>query len=216
MNFENFKNSKFYQLGKKRYDYANEKFVDIEFSCLYETLSLNPVDSEVLNPTFKRAMTFFDKSPLFHLRVGLEINHPNWLSQEFRELIGRQWIEVSSITKLLEIQPVNSYLLIQSPGVDIPMHSHSFPYTMTFCYSYTEEGIGTIYDNSMIGISKSKENIYSVKLPTDEKICFDFKGNLTHGVRSNEWRFFYFHDFTEILSIPDCSFTYVECNQKPL
>lgn len=212
MDFKKFKDSAFLHLGHSRFDYSDgNKFLQRP-TVLFETstffrFSQNEVDrfseSEYRPGGFDKSLT------LSHLKKALLINDPLFLDFEFKKEIARQWLEVSTIIDKLDNQPRFSMLLINEPGVIIPKHSHIFKQTLTFCYTFQEEK-ANVFDNSCFILGENGER--QVNLPDSDKFYFTFLDHLPHEVRSNEWRFFWFHDYSDYTDIPkesDIDFTYL-------
>lgn len=212
MDFKKFKDSPFLFLGHSRFDYAEgNKFLQRD-TVLYETSSFfrySQADIDAFKESEYRPGGFLKSMLVSHLRKALLINDPLFLDFEFKKEIARQWLEVSSIIEKLDKKPRFSALLINEPGLVIPKHSHIFKQTLTFCYKFDDEKVN-VFDNSCFILGENGER--QVNFTDDNKYYFTFYDGLPHEVRSNEWRFFWFHDYAEYVDIPkesDIDFTYL-------
>lgn len=203
MNFKRFKDSAFLYLGRSRFDYCDGfKFVQRE-TILYETsVFFKFYQSEIdkFNKSDYRPGGFAKSLTLCHLKKALLINDPQFLDFEFKIEIARQWLEVSNIIEKLGKRPSFSMLLINEPGVIIPKHSHIFPQTLTFCYKFDQERVNA-FDNSCLILGENSDR--KLDFTNDDKFYFTFYDRLPHEVRSNEWRFFWFHDFIDYVDLPN-------------
>jgi hypothetical protein len=203
MDFKKFNNSAFLYLGHSRFDYySGYNFIQRD-TILFETslmpeLSQHELDN--FNESQYRPGSLANAISLVHLRKVLTLNDPNFLDFEFKKEIGRQWVEVSNIIKQLPMKPKSSMLLINKPGVVIPKHQHGKKQTLTFCYKFDDDK-SSVFENSCLILGKDGER--QVNFIDSNKFYFMFRDDIPHEVRSNEWRFFWFHDYTEYMDIPD-------------
>lgn len=202
MNFQKFKDSPFLHLGRSRFDYHNGcQFLQRD-TILFETSAFFRFSQDEINNLKEseyRTGGFAGSLTLSHLRKLMLINDPKFLDFDIKCEILNQWLEVTSIIDSMDKKPRFSMLLINEPGVIIPKHFHIFAQTLTFCYTFQEEKVHE-FDKSCLVLGEDQNRI--VEFPDHNKFYFTFKDRLHHEVRSNEWRFFWFHDFSEYIDIP--------------
>jgi hypothetical protein len=211
MNFSEFELSNFLKLGRTRYSFEDNDFKLMSI-CLYETTPILPLtQNEVSSIDWNKSPGVQHGCTLLPLRRAIFLR--NFLKTEFKEEITKQWLEVNNALKLIDRHlPIESFLLIQSPGQLLPKHKHggsSSPVkqTITFCYDFEQNRVNgkdclEFYDN--------ENNIIStINYPDGGKFCFDFVDSPWHQGYSSKWRFFWFHDYTDykdISSIEDWNY----------
>jgi hypothetical protein len=116
-------------------------------------------------------------------------------------MIGHQWIEVNRVLSRLNVKPKSSMLVLQEPGTVVDRHRHLVKQVLTFCFSYNEDRVNN-FDISGLSLGP-KEASKFLPYPKNDKFWFTLNDSVLHESISNEWRFFYFHDFDEYVTMPD-------------
>jgi hypothetical protein len=209
MNLESLKNSTFLKLGKSRYDYVNDQFIQ-RVTAMFNIGAVDAITQEQTNNLSSDPSEFNKQGntiPLVHLRDALEINHSRFLSNDIRLEICKQWMEVDKIIKNIGLRNPIARLIVQEPGTTVPTHKHFCPMILTFSFRFTENS-SQVYDKSGIGIGK--EQVKIIEYPDSDKCFFAFYDDPFHSSISNEWRFHWHYDFEEKIQLPkNTGFTYL-------
>ena len=214
MNFTEFKESHFFYAGRGRYnieynDFGFETFAMFDSYPLRMLSSRDPVITQYIPPWHKRIT-------IVHLIHALEMvttdrNGKDWIPEEFRQVIKNQWIEVSDILhsivdkKQLEgsnkdFRIMHSKLLITEPGFPIGQHIHQCPQTLTVCYRLSENKLKSAEPSHF---KMGKDMLQNSYFPDADKFIFTMIDDPYHEVNSNEWRFWWFNDFSDYFDLPE-------------
>jgi len=220
MNFTEFKESHFFYAGRGRYNVINHSF-NLEDFAMFDSYSLRMLSSK--DPTLYHFGTPWHKRiTTMHLIHALEMRtvdttESNWMPEDFRELIKHQWIEVSDIlNSILDKEQLgnpnkknrilHSKLLITEPGVPIMQHVHDCPQTLTVCYKLSEDKLNSTEPSHF---KMGKDMLKNSYFPDSDKFIFTMVDDPPHQVHSNEWRFWWFNDFSDYFELPkDLPFYY--------
>jgi hypothetical protein len=207
MNFESFENSNFFKSAKIR----------INPLTLEQSIHYLPIfDWRVNECTVKvDPVSYFYID--FHWAVKMSLPKSNtWITEEFRNELYRQLTEVRELmnyalsycnnncTKDKKIQILRSRLVISKPGVEVFRHQHSSPMTITFCYKFDDNSISN-NETSHLTLGPN-DNMVKAYVPNNDKFYFVMKNSPMHGAITNEWRFWWFSDFTDLFDVPELPF----------
>jgi hypothetical protein len=170
---------------------------------------------------------------VMHISTALQIEYGKfdddkiWLPDGFRETIFEQWREVSTMINNIvknnnsdptkeKVGILHSKLLISVPGVNILPHVHQCKQAVAICYKYDDCKIesdekshfkmgGSYRIEELNRPHNWKKKIY---FPDVDKFYFSFRNDPVHEVQSNEWRFWWFTDFSTYVDIPNLPFYY--------
>jgi len=213
MNFNKFENSNFLKLAKIRID--------------PETIGMNtnylPAFEWVASDCLAKIDSINHKEKLddihmdFHTAIKTTIpDTESWIDEESRADLYRQVDEVRSMIKYglenhnknstidKQIQIIRSRLIISSPGSTVHRHCHLCPMTITFCYKFDNNSV-TNNEPSHLKLG-TYNNIVKAYLPDYNKFYFVMKNNPIHDLSTNEWRFWWITDFTELFDFPELPF----------
>lgn len=213
LNFIDLKNSAFLHLAKSRYSYKDSFNFIQKATPAFDTTFIRKFTRDEYNnfeENTNKGGWYGKTLTLVHLKKALELSDSKFLNFQFKKEITRQWMEVTDIVERLDKSPVSSMLVISQPGDIIPKHCHYKKQTLTFCYKFDNDKLDS-FDNSCI-IVGPENNETQVNFDNSHKVYFTFLDNLAHGIKSNEWRFFWLNDFDEYVTIPkesEINFTYL-------
>lgn len=207
MSFTEFRNCNFYKLGKLRYDYIDNDFKVREVA-IYDTFPITPLmqeDSYILEDTFERTNELKRQLTLVHMRRALEVGN-NYTPSNLRKIIGQQWIDVNNVISRIPVKPQSSMLIIQEPGSVVTRHLHRCKQVLTLSFRYDEDRVFK-YKESYLSLGETDNDISTI-YPQSDRFYFSLYDEVLHESKSNEWRFFYFHEYLEYVDVPnDISFT---------
>jgi hypothetical protein len=224
MDFQALRNSHFYKVGCSRFNLLARQ-TNPEYFALYHTNTITALNSKDghIEPYYAPKHR---KIPPFHLYnalalVATNVGEQPFMPSEFRDLIIKQWTEVTDVCDLImdrynanvsivedKVRLNTSCLLISEPGLNVIQHTHNdVAQTITMSYTFQEDKLEDADDTHLLMGEQYQHKVY---IPDDEKILFSFKNDPAHHLYSREWRFWWFHDFTKKVDIPqDLPFTYV-------
>jgi hypothetical protein len=138
---------------------------------------------------------------LQHLHKVLSIEG-DYIPQEFRIEICRQWNEVNEVVNKIKSQSsakvVASEIFLVCPDTNIGKHRHKFAkQTLTFGYRFSTDS-----DGSYLMLWPNNEEQH-YEFPLSNKFWFTFKDHADHGAQVNSWMFFWFFDFDQHIDIPE-------------
>jgi hypothetical protein len=214
MDFDKFENSNFFKSAKIRINPVTMEHIDhylpvLEYRASDCFTKIDPVNNnEVLDELH------------INLHSVIRMTLPNsevWITEEFRNEIYRQLAEVQGLveqllehyyknnsTKDKQIQIIRNSLVMTKPGLSVHRHNHGCPMTITFCYKFDNNAIANNEPSHLsLGHYDNKIKAY---LPDNDKFYFVMKNSPVHGASTNEWRFWWTCDFTELFDIPELPF----------
>lgn len=212
MNFDKFENSNFFKSAKIRIDPITLEQTINYLPAFDFKASDCPVKIDTVNSVEKNDDFCTD----FHSAIKMTLpNSEVWITEDCRDELYRQLTEVQSLIKYVlndvnnrknnnPIQIFRSRLVITNSGLTVHRHHHHAPMTITFCYKFD--------NNSVIGNEPSHlilgpyNNIVKAYVPNSDKFYFVMKNSPVHGTKTNEWRFWWINDFTELFDIPELPF----------
>lgn len=220
MNFKEFRNSNFFKLGMSRINSLTLEPSNTYFS-MFDCGVIDPLSTiqntqlELEPPMGHNNMT------TVHLLTALQTQLParhgiKWIPEEFKELLYQQCVEVNTIVNNIletnnrgiptvdQIGMIHSKMLITEPGVSINKHIHQSPFTLTVCYAFEEDRILRDVPSHFIMGEVDRQLAYYP--PDIDKFYFTMLRDPPHEVVSNEWRFWWFNDFSREVEIPDLGF----------
>jgi hypothetical protein len=218
MDFNAFRNSNFFKLGMKRINTLTLETTDTYFS-MFDSGIIDPLSKIQNNDLVLEPPMGHSNITIAHVLQAIQTQLPArhgvlWIPEEFKNVLRSQLIEVNQIVNDLlilnnakrqdnKIGMIHSKLLITEPGVSINKHIHQCPFTLTVCYKFNQDSIEGEPSHFMMGETNRKPCYY----PKDDKFYFVMRDDPPHEVFSNEWRFWWFNDFSEVIDIPDLGFT---------
>jgi hypothetical protein len=190
LDFKEFSHSDFYKLSKFRYSYDKKCFVETDIGMYDTNINRCPGFNDTIEEWMASGLSSRVKD-IPHLNRAVR-SDDTFIPPKFKFLILSQWIEVSRHTSQIPAPVRSSNLIIQPPGSKIPTHTHlNTPKILTFCYRYNNDRLFNASD-SILTMS-NRNAVY----PEYDKFWFTIDKDKAHGSYSNEWRFFYFHDYDE-------------------
>ena len=222
MDFRAFQASMFFRVGQSRFHVFGFP-TGAEHFCMYDTASITAITSnDPYIPDYH--VPIHKRITPFHLRHALglvkgHVTEPDFLPIEFREVITKQWIEVSDICNKItndynknivdskEKLRVNiGKLLVIEPGKPVSQHVHNAKQTITMVYFFEEEKILQAENPHFLMGRNFQQKIY---LPDSNKTIFTMINDPPHYVFTNKWSFWWFNDFTNYCTLPlDLPYTY--------
>jgi hypothetical protein len=213
MNFNLFENSNFFKSAKLRTNPVSLEQRTHYISAFEWRASDCIAKIDTVNSQEYLDDLYFD----FQSAIKMTLPNPEvWIPEEFRTELYRQYAEVRGLIKYTldyynnnpanhkEIKIIRSRLIMGAPGLNIHRHHHDCPMTITFCYKFDENSISS-GDSSHL-ILGPYNNTIKVYVPNNDKFCFVMKNSPMHGAVSNEWRFWWISDLTELFDIPELPF----------
>ncbi len=131
------------------------------------------------------------------------------IDQHLKNEIVEQWAQTLDIVNQIPVEPSNVHFAMQPPGVPLHKHVHSreCKQTVTFCFTFYNNAV-TGSEPSRFIISKQDKD-YNFYYPQGH-FYYTFKDNPPHQSISNEWRFFWIHDFDQYVTVPANDFQKME------
>jgi hypothetical protein len=216
MDFTTFKESKFYQAGIHRYHTTDHTLVKAPYP-MFDNYPLRALSSK--DPDLYQYDMFWHRThTVMHLIHALEMNFGpnlgqdqiNWLPSEFKDVLKKQWIETNDIVNSIldkkhaegnrDFRVLHGKFQTAPPGIDLPQHIHQCAQTMSCCYTFKEDKIESA-EPSNFKMGKDMSRI--INIPDADKLIFKLVDDPFHQVHSNEWRFWWFTDFSDHFDIPE-------------
>jgi hypothetical protein len=218
VDFIKFKDSGFFKMGCDRYNVTNGNY-ERGAACKFDTsdiLSPRSTDAfessiygmgihNVVSPEHEKTYVNVRLPPMAHLKRLLEVRHDDFLSDDIRQEIIRQWTEVTNLLDMVKPSKstvVESIMAVQRPGAYIPNHSHTnVVTTLTFCYCF---GNSLTNDIDAIRVAPYDEpnNPITYDYPDTNKFYLTMNTKNYHDSSSSKWRFFWINDFFEPINVP--------------
>jgi hypothetical protein len=191
LNFDNFVNSDFYKKASYHYFYdkTTEEIRNVRGS--YSIISTTMLNEDLLLD-IPESQTFKNIYPeLYYLLYSSK------LDILFRKLIVDQWVEVIKHTKMQEVFPSMSYLLLIPANTTIQPHKH---------IGFSKQTVSFIYNYNF---SESNNNYIMVndiefKIPPKEKILLNMYDNPCHSAYiDNGFWFIWVNEYKKHFRVKD-------------
>jgi hypothetical protein len=207
--FENFRNSVFYQMGLIRLEVSNLSHFDAQGgTCIYDFMHVPTID-EVENgfQTIGSKQSYL--VPVVRM-LGMKVDDTQIsLPESIKKEIIKQYKEVAEAMEIVKQQyfekngkqlPIRRQaFLICPPGGWAPIHGHHCTHSVTFVYTYPQ---GKIEGDEESCLKMGYDLRHTLPFPKENKLLFSFKDNPFHSNVNNEWRFFWINDFDDYFELP--------------
>jgi hypothetical protein len=218
VNFTKFKDSGFFKMGCDRYNVTNGLY-ERGAACKFDTSDITSPRSSaafesqifgmgihnVVSPEHEKTYVNVRLPPMAHLKRVLEVRHDEFLSEDIRAEIIRQWSEVNTLLDIVKPSKdtiVESIMAVQRPGAYIPNHNHTnVVTTLTFCYCFGDSLTNDI-DAIRVAPYELPNNHITYNYPNVDKFYLIMDTNNYHDSSSSKWRFFWINDFFEPITVP--------------
>jgi hypothetical protein len=216
MNFDNFKNSLFYESACIRIDPITlDKFISYPVFIhgnITESSEFDDMNSYMsdINPDINCIRINFEQAIRMTILPNTKKTNKIWLPEEFRIELLRQYHEYSKLRKIVTDNNLNAKVLrnlfiITPPDTDLRNHHHFFKgSTFGICYKFNVDDTA---EPSYIKFPRENANVI---VPDTDKFYYHFKNNPMHGVHSNHWLFWWLTDFVDSISVPKFDFYELE------